>query len=96
MKNHEIVDETVLQSPMKNQTRNKSRKVVIPEALVCSDSEDDLPRPQPRKRIHASPAPLLAGGHAKYFRRNSNQFMSIDSEKLTARKRLRPRKKVTN
>ncbi len=63
----EIVDGTVPQSPMKNRTRIKSRKVVIPEALTCSDSEDELPRPQRRKSNHASPAPLRASGHAKNF-----------------------------
>ena len=82
----EIVDGTVPQSPMKNRTRIKSRKVVIPEALTCSDSEDELPRPQPRKHNRASPAPLKAGGHSKYFQRNSNRFSSIASKKLAQRK----------
>ncbi len=41
----EIVDETVPQSPMKNQTtRSKYRTIIIPEAIKCSDSEDELPR----------------------------------------------------
>ncbi len=53
---------------------------------MCSDSGDELRRPQPRKHIHASPAPPSAGGHTKYFRRNSNQFPSIASKKLTASK----------
>ena len=77
----EFVDETVQPCPM----RSKSRKVVIPEALMCSDAKDELPRPQRRKRNHASPAALRAGKHAKYFRRNSNQFSSIASKKLMAR-----------
>ncbi len=78
----EIVDETIRQSPMKNRTRSKSRKVVVPEPLLPSESEDEKHRPQPRKRNRASPAPLRAGGHARYFRRNSNQFPSITSKKL--------------
>ena len=63
----EIVAETVQPSPMKHQTRSKSRKVVLPEPLMCSDSEDELPRPQRRKRNHVSPAALRAGRHAKHF-----------------------------
>ncbi len=30
----EIVDETIPQSQMKNRTRSKSRKVIVPEALI--------------------------------------------------------------
>jgi hypothetical protein len=52
----EIVDETLYQSPMKNSTRSKSWKVVVPEPLIPSDSEDDVCRPQQCKRNHASPA----------------------------------------
>ncbi len=38
----EIVDETLCQSPMKNRTRSKSRKVLlpVPEPLLPSDPED--------------------------------------------------------
>ncbi len=79
----ELVFET---SSMTNRTRTKSRKVIITDALMSSDSEDELPRPQPCRHIHASPAPPSAGGHTKYFRRHSNhQFPSIASKKLTAR-----------
>ena len=67
----EIAGETVAPSPMKDRTRSKSRKVVIPDALMCSDTEEEFSRPQPRKRNHASPALLRAGGHAKYFRISS-------------------------
>ncbi len=63
----EIVDETTLSSLMKDLSKNKSCKVVIPEAQMRSDSEDEPPRPQPRKRNRASPALLRAGGHSKYF-----------------------------
>jgi hypothetical protein len=58
---------TIPQSLMTNQTRSKSQKVVITDVLMCSDSEDELPRQQPRKHIHASQAPSSADGHAKYF-----------------------------
>ena len=62
-----IADETVSPSPMKNRARSRSQKVVIPDPLICSDSEDEISRPRPRKRIHASPAPLRAVGTSKYF-----------------------------
>jgi hypothetical protein len=70
---------------MKNRTRSKSRKVVVHEALMCYDSEDELPHQQPSKRHRASRAPLWVGGHSKYFPCNSNSFPSIASKKLTAR-----------
>ncbi len=70
----EIVDE--------NRTRSKSLKVVEPEPLLPSDSEDEGPRQQLCKRKSASPAPLRAGGYARYFRRISNQFPCIASKKL--------------
>ncbi len=41
----EIVDEKLCQSPMKNCTRSKSRKVIVPEPLIPSDSEDNVCRP---------------------------------------------------
>ena len=53
----ETVDEMLCQSPMKNSTRSKSLKVVVPEPLIPSDPEDDEHRPQQCKRNHASPAP---------------------------------------
>ena len=36
----EIVDETLRLSPMKNSTSSKSQKVVVPEPLLPTDSED--------------------------------------------------------
>jgi hypothetical protein len=53
---------------------------------MYSDPEDKLPRQQPCKRNRVSPAMLRAGEHSKYFRRNSNQFPSIGSKKLTVQK----------
>ncbi len=64
----EIVYETLYQSQMKNHTRIKSWKVVVPEALIPSDSEDDVCRPQQCKCNHASPAPIRAGRKAKNIR----------------------------
>ena len=54
----EIVDEKLCQSPMKNRTRSKSQKVVVPAPLIPSDSEDEEHRPQQCKRNCTSPAPL--------------------------------------
>jgi hypothetical protein len=70
----EIVYQTVLQSSIKIRTRSKSRKVNIPEALMCSLRMNYLARSSAwhRVRIHASQAPLRASGYARYFRRNSN------------------------
>ena len=81
----EIVDETVSPSLMMNQTKSKARKVVRPEALMCSDTEDEISRPLPHKRNHAGPAPLRAVGTSKYFRRNSNQFPRIAKSLQPAR-----------
>ena len=80
-------DETVRPSLMKMRTRSKARLVYVePEAIMCSDVEDDEPRPRPRKRNVAIKTPLRAGATAKYLRRNSNQFPSIASKTLAARK----------
>ena len=82
-----IVDETVRSSPMMMRTRSKARRVYVePEAIMCSDVEDNEPRPRQRKRNPAITTPLRAGGTSKYFRRNSNQFPSIASKALAARK----------
>ena len=90
-----IVDETIRPSPLKMRTRSKTRpSFVIPDATICSDVEDDEPRPRQRKRNLAITTPLRAGGTAKYFRRNSTQFPSIASKTLTARK-SRAGKKAT-
>ena len=82
-----IVDETIRTSPMKMRTRSKARRtLVIPDPDICSDVEDDEPRPRQRKRNPAIKTPLRAGGNSKYFRRNSNQFPSIASKTLAVRK----------
>ena len=89
-----IVDETVRPSPMKTppsprRTRNGGkvrRALVVPEPFICSDVEDDEPRPQIRKRNAVIKTPLKAGATAKYLRRNSTQFQSIASKTFAARK----------
>ena len=82
-----IVDETVRPSPMKMRTRSKALpNIVVPDSLMCSDPEDDEPPLRQRKRNHTIATPLRAGGTSKYFRRNSNQFPSIASKTLAARK----------
>jgi hypothetical protein len=82
----EIVDETLCQSPMKDSTRSKSRKVIVPEPLIPSDSEDDVCRPQQCKRNRASPAPERAGRKAKYIRRRSNPLPIMSSKTFASRK----------
>ena len=58
----EIVDESLRPSPTKMRTRSKTRKPVIPEAIMCSDTqEDEEPRPRQRKRNNVVGTPLRAG-----------------------------------
>ncbi len=82
----EIVDETHYQSPMKNRTRSKSRKVVVPEPLIPSFSEDDVCRPQQCKHNCASPAPVRARRKAKYIRRSSNPLPVMSNKTVAVRK----------
>jgi hypothetical protein len=82
----EIVDETLCESPMKNCTRSKSRKVIVPEPLIPSDSEDDECRPQQCKSNRASPAPERAGRKAKYIRRRLNPLPVMSSKTFASRK----------
>ena len=42
----EIVDATIRPSPMKMQTRSKSRMPNLPDPTMCSDTEDDEPHPR--------------------------------------------------
>ena len=70
----DIVDETVRPNPMEMRTRSKFRSTfVVPDSIICSDTEDDESRPRQRKRNHTIAAPLRAGGtsNLKYFRCNS-------------------------
>ena len=55
-------------------------------AYICSDVEDDEPRPRQRKRNTANATMPRAGGTSKFFRRNSNQFTCVASKALAARK----------
>jgi hypothetical protein len=43
----EIVGETIQPSLIKKRIRSKSRKIVVPEPLLPSDSEEEEPRQQP-------------------------------------------------
>ncbi len=81
------MEETLDQRLMKNHTMSKSLKVIAPEPLMPSDSEDEEHRPQQCKRDRASPATLRAGGEAKYVRRGSNQFPIMSSKTFASRKR---------
>ncbi len=58
---YELVLGTIAQSPMTNRSRSKFQTIIITDTLMSSDSEDELPRKQPRTHIHASPAPPSAG-----------------------------------
>ena len=80
-----IMNETLNFSPMKNP---KSRNFALPEAVMPSNSKYEKPRLHRRKRTNPCPGVLRAGGHAKDFRRNSNQFPSAASkpERLTGRR----------
>ncbi len=86
----EIVDkmlcEILMKSLMKNLTRSKSRKVIVPEPLMPSDSDDDVCRPQQCKCNCASPAPERAGRKAKYIRRRSNPLPVMSSKTFASRK----------
>ena len=63
-----IVDETVRPSPMKMRTRSKARpSYVIPNADICSDVEDDEPRPRQRKRNTANATMPRAEGYFQIF-----------------------------
>ncbi len=84
----EMMDETTKSSPMLHRMRITYRKVTLPVLSMCSDPEDELPRPQLRKRNRAGPAPLRAGGHAKYFRRNSSHVPSVASKGLHSARTL--------
>ena len=82
-----IVDKTVRPSPMKMRTRSKARRsFVIPYVNMCSDVEDDEPRPRQRKRNTANATMPRAGGTSNFFLRNSNQFTCVASKALAARK----------
>ena len=82
----EIVDETLRQSLMKNSTRSKSQKVIVPEPLIPSDSEDDVCRPQQCKCNRASPALEKAGRKAKYIRHCSYPLPVMSSKTFASRK----------
>jgi hypothetical protein len=79
------LDEELCQSLMKNRTMSKSRKVIVPEPLIPSDSDDDVCRPQQCKRNRAIPALGRAGRKAKYIRRRSNLLPVMSSNTFASR-----------
>ena len=81
-----IIDETLDISTVKDRTRSKSKKYVIPTSLTLSDSEDEMPRPSRRQRAKRGSGAIRAGVTAKFIRRNSNKFPSTASKKLQSRK----------
>ena len=81
-----IVDETVHLSTVRDCTRSKSKKLVIPTAFIPSDSDDEQPCPSRHKNTQRGASVSRAGVNAKYLRRNSNQFASTASKKLIARR----------
>ncbi len=55
---NQMMKKAIPPSPMKTRTRSKSRKVIVPETLLVSDTEDEIPRPQQRKRNDAAIVPV--------------------------------------
>ncbi len=56
-----IIDETLDLSTIKDRTRSKSKKYVIPTALSPPDSEDEQPRPSLRKKTQRGASISRAG-----------------------------------
>ena len=81
-----IIDETLDISTLKDRTRSKSKKYVIPTSLTLSDSEDEMPQPSRRQRAKRGSGAIRAGVTAKFIRRNSNKFPNTASKKLQARR----------
>ena len=81
-----IIDETLNLSTVRDRTRSKSKKLVIPTALIPPDSDDEQPRPSRRKKTQRGASVSRTGVTAKFLRRNSNQFASTASKKLKARR----------
>ena len=81
-----IIDETLDLSTVKDRTRSKSKKYVIPSSISPPDSEDEQPRPSRSKRFQCGASVSRAGVTAKFLRRNSNQFASTASKKLIVRR----------
>ncbi len=79
-----IIDETLNLSTVKDLTRSKSKKYIIPQAICPPSSEDKEPRPSRRKRAQRGASVSRAGVTAKFLRRKSNQFPSTASKKLNA------------
>ena len=79
-----IINETLNLSTVRDRTRSKSKKLVIPTSYIPFDSDDERPRPSSRKNPQSRASAPRTGVNAKFLRRNSNQFSSTASKKLTA------------
>ncbi len=81
-----IIDETLNLSTVRDRTRSKSKKYVIPEPLIPPNSDDEQPWSSRRKKTQRGASVSRAGVTAKFLRRNSNQFASSASKKHNARR----------
>jgi hypothetical protein len=81
-----IIDEMLNLSTVRDRTRSKSKKYVIPKPLILPESDDEQPRQSPHKKIQRGASVSRAGITAKFLRRNSNQFTSTASKKHNARR----------
>ena len=79
-----IIDETLNLSTVRDRTRRKSKKLVIPTQYIPFDSDDEQPRPSSRKNSQPRASAPRTGVNAIFFSRNSNQFASTASKKLKA------------
>ena len=81
-----IIDEALELSTVRDSSRSRSKKYVIPTPIIPPDSDDEQPRPSRRKKTQRGASVSRAGVTAKFLRRNSNQFASTASKKLKARR----------
>ena len=79
-----IIDETLNLSTVRDRTRSKSKKLVIPTQCIPFDFDDEQPRPSSRKNSQPRASAPRTVVNAKFLRRNSNQFASTASKKLKA------------
>ena len=92
----EIVDETIRPSPTKMRTRSKSRKPVLPEPIICSDTEDDESCLRQRKRTHAIATPLRAGGTSNFFAKTRIIFQVLQARNLRLERLEQARKEASD
>jgi hypothetical protein len=81
-----IIDETLNLITVRDSTRSKSKKLVIPTQYIPFDSDEEQPRPSSFKKSQPRASAPRTGVNAKFLSRNSNQFASTASKKLTGRR----------